>query len=54
MADVEKRQHENVESNEKEDDEWIGPMPTEAIPTKKRKGLFNQSLFYSISRVNIQ
>lgn len=20
-------------------DEWIGPMPTEAVPTKKRKGI---------------
>lgn len=22
-----------------EDDEWIGPMPAEAVKTKKRKGL---------------
>lgn len=23
-----------------EDDEWVGPMPSEATKTKKRKGLF--------------
>lgn len=22
------------------DDEWVGPMPSEAVKTKKRKGLF--------------
>lgn len=25
-----------------EDDEWVGPMPSEATKVKKRKGLFSQ------------
>lgn len=25
---------------EKEEDEWVGPMPSEATKTKKRKGSF--------------
>lgn len=23
-----------------EDDEWVGPMPSEAVQTKKRKGMY--------------
>lgn len=23
-----------------EDDEWVGPMPSEAVQTKKRKGVY--------------
>ena len=32
-----KRKVEDV-SQENEDDEWIGPMPSEAVKPKKRKG----------------
>lgn len=27
-----------IEEEEEEDEEWIGPMPAEAIKTKKKKG----------------
>lgn len=33
------------ESSADEDEEWIGPMPTEAVQVKKRKGLY---LFWRI------
>lgn len=40
-----KRAHESPEQNtgdgdeEEDDDGWIGPLPTEAAPAKKRKGI---------------
>lgn len=42
-----KRDHESINSNaveeeEEEDAGWIGPLPTEAAPTKKRKGKLTQ------------
>lgn len=34
-----KRQHDGeAEKSASEDEEWIGPLPTEAAPAKKRKG----------------
>lgn len=35
-----KRQHSEPTGDEtnQEEDEWIGPMPTEAVKEKKRKG----------------
>lgn len=34
-----KRQHKDEENkSDSEEEEWIGPMPTEAAPAKKRKG----------------
>lgn len=38
-ASVTKRPHEEEDNKiESEEDEWIGPLPTEAAPAKKRKG----------------
>lgn len=35
-----------------EDDEWVGPMPSEAVQTKKRKGVYLAfSLFFQHSRL---
>lgn len=47
---IEKKSNENEKSaeesveveesrQESSDEEWIGPMPTEAVPAKKRKGI---------------
>ena len=36
-AQAEKRKIDEAE-NEEEDDEWIGPMPSEAVKPKKKKG----------------
>ena len=33
------------EINEVDDDDCIGPMPAEAVKTKKRKGIINLSIF---------
>lgn len=33
-----KRKLKGDEGEEEEQDAWIGPLPTEAAPTKKRKG----------------
>lgn len=34
----EKTKADDTESSSDSEDEWIGPMPTEAVPAKKRKG----------------
>lgn len=34
----ERTKADDTESSSGSDDEWIGPMPTEAVPAKKRKG----------------
>ena len=41
---AEKRPHsETVESgDDANDDEWIGPMPSEAVKPKKRKGTYSE------------
>lgn len=35
-----KREHDSdkSENNSDEEDGWIGPLPTEAVPVKKKKG----------------
>lgn len=35
------------EDEANDDDGWIGPLPTEAVPTKKRKGTRAHHLSYS-------
>lgn len=37
-----KADNNNDEDGDAEDDEWVGPMPSEATKTKKRKGLFSR------------
>lgn len=45
MSDTEqstsKRAHERADDNESDNDsdEWIGPLPTEAVPAKKQKSI---------------
>lgn len=39
----ERTKTDDTESSSASEDEWIGPMPTEAVPAKKRKGI-NSSL----------
>lgn len=34
----ERTKADDTESSSASEDEWIGPMPTEAVPAKKRKG----------------
>lgn len=34
----EKTKADDTESSSASEDEWIGPMPTDAVPAKKRKG----------------
>lgn len=45
IKEAEKRAHEIDDKSEGDDDndEWIGPLPTEAVPQKKRKGEIKQS-----------
>lgn len=38
-----KRKHSSSDSDS--DDGWVGPMPSEAIQPKKKKGLFNLTSF---------
>lgn len=41
-----KRPHETEEKPDKSDessDDWVGPLPTEAVPVKKRKGNYCDS-----------
>lgn len=37
-----KADNNNDGDEEAEDDEWVGPMPSEAAKAKKRKGLFSR------------
>lgn len=46
----ERTKADDTESSSASEDEWIGPMPTEAVPAKKRKGTTS----YIIIRHNLQ
>ena len=39
MAEEKKRRLDDDSNENDEDDEWIGPMPTEASKPKKKKGI---------------
>lgn len=36
------------DSSDDSGEEWIGPMPTEAVPAKKRKGIIYFIIFFYI------
>lgn len=38
-----------VPEDEEEDSGWIGPMPTEAVPVKKRKGIICRNYITNIN-----
>ena len=40
MVSKDKRRADDQEENEDSDEDWIGPLPSEAAKPKKRKGLF--------------
>lgn len=45
-----KRPHEPENQAEDEDesnDGWVGPLPTDAAPVKKRKGIFDATLLFA-------
>jgi len=47
MADSESsaKKRDHPDSGEDSDDGWVGPLPSEAAPTKKKKVLEHESLF---------